>query len=53
MKSTETVKNDFSTPKELNVNELHLINPLFLFNSFGVGRQFGRSPVDFIYGYSY
>jgi hypothetical protein len=38
MKSTDKVNIGIPTPKELNVNELHLINPLFLFNSFGVGR---------------
>jgi hypothetical protein len=50
MKSTDRVNIGIPTPKELNINELHLISPLFLFNSFGVGRQFGRSPVPRIAG---
>jgi hypothetical protein len=53
MKSTDKVKSSIPTPKELNVNALQLIHPLFSFNSFGVGRQFGCPPVDFIYGYSH
>jgi hypothetical protein len=53
MESTDKVNIGIPTPKELNVNALQLIHLLFLFNSFGVGSQFGRSPVDFIYGYSH
>ncbi len=45
IRGTDKVKFSIPTPKELNINELHLINPLFLFNSFGVGRQFKRPPV--------
>jgi hypothetical protein len=44
MKSTDKANIGISTPKELNINELHLIKPLFSFNSFGVGRQFERFP---------